>query len=628
MLEHEPSWLAELRPRRLPAGHSNPSAIELTSEGDGPLSLRIELGRDGAQAPSLARRDGCAVLLDGFLHDRRPLEAALSSGSAGAASDAEFVLSAFLELGEQILPWLRGSFALVAWDGRDGSLLCTRDLTGSHPLFFSLPGERVLVAASHGALLDIGRVPADFDRVAIARWVQTGSSSPRRTFYAAIERLPPGYALGAKPGGFRIWRYWNPAAAAGATGELRGEEAVRRFDELLDRAVERSAARGRLGVLLSGGVDSAVVAASAAAVSRARSLPHPLALSYVYPHPDASEEATQRSVAAALGLPHHIVPLAETVGREGLLAAALRLTERSWTPPINPWEPCFVHLAEQAARRGVRVILSGEGGNDWFEPEWDEAADLLRGLRLVELARWWSHERRAGRPAVDTAWALLWRSGGRLLLRDAVLGALQGVAGGALAAARRRRLRAWLPSGWFLPDDDLRLALAADWLARSAPPSRPGRAAATARERALDSVHLFVPLENRFLFATESGVEFANPAVDPDLVEFLCALPRTVLNLGGRGKGLVRESVRRRAGDRAVALLGFAWLEDYDAALLRDEGPRALDELGGLPRLSSLGIVDAQVFARALGGPGLGREVSYYQAWQTLACEAWLRSRA
>jgi hypothetical protein len=626
MLEHEPSWLAELGPRSLFAGHSSPSAIELTTEGGGPLSLRIELGRDGAQAPSLARRDGCAVLLDGFLHDRRPLEAVVSSGSRGAASDAEFVLAAFLELGEQILPWLRGSFALVAWDGRDGSLLCTRDLTGSHPLFFSLQGERVLVAASHGALL--GRVPADFDRLAIARWVQTGSSSPRRTFYASIERLPPGYALRARPDGSGIWRYWHPAAVAGAAGELRGEEAVSRFDELLDQAVERSASRGRLGVLLSGGVDSAVVAASAAAVSRARSLPDPLALSYVFPHPDASEEATQRSFAAALGMPHHIVPLAETVDADGLLAAALRLTERSWTPPVNPWEPCFVHLAEQAARDRCRVILSGEGGNDWFEPEWDEAADLLRGLKLVELARWWSHERRAGRPPLDTAWELLWRSGGRLLLRDAALGALQGVAGGALAAARRRRLRSWLPAGWFLPDDALRQALVSDWLARSPPPSRPGRAAVTARERALDSVHLVVPLENRFLFAREVGVEFANPAVDPDLVEFLCALPRTVLDLGGRGKGLVGESVRRRAGDRAAALLGFAWLEDYDAALLRDEGPRALGALGGLPRLSSLGIVDAHAFARALSGPGLGSEIGYYQAWQALACEAWLRSRA
>jgi hypothetical protein len=268
------------------------------------------------------------------------------------------------------------------------------------------------------------------------------------------------------------------------------------------------------------------------------------------------------------------------------------------------------------------------GGNDWFEAEWDEAADLLRRLKLVELTRWWLHERRAGRPALDTAWALLWRSGGRLLLRDASLGALQGVAGGALAAARRRRLRSWLPAGWFLPDDGLRQALASEWLARSDPQSGSGRAVPNARERRLDSVHLVVVFENRFLFARQIGVEFANPAVDPDLVELLCALPRAVLDLGDGRKGLVQESFRRRAGERVAALLGFARLEAYFGALLREEGPRALDELGGLPRLSELGIVETQAFARALSGPGLGREVGYYQAWQTLACEAWLRSRA
>jgi hypothetical protein len=544
-----------------------------------------------------------------------------------ASTDAEFVLAAFLELGEELLPCLRGSFALVAWDGRNSSLLCTRDLTGSHPLFFSLQDDRVLLAASHGALLEIGRVRADFDRVAIARWVRTGSSSPRRTFHTSIERLPPGYALQAQPGGSRIWRYWHPARDAGDVGGMGGEEALRRFDEVLDRAVERAASRGRLGIFLSGGVDSAVVAASAAAVSRAKSLPDPLALSYVFPHPDASEEATQRAVAAALGIPQHVVPLAETAGTEGLLAVALRLSERSWTPPVNPWEPCYVHLAEEAAHGGCRVILSGEGGNDWFEAELAEAADLFRRLRLIELTRLWSQERRAGKPALATAWALLWEHGAYILLRDASLRSLPSALGAALEEIRRRRLRSWLPSSWFLPDDTLRQALASEWLARAAPPSRPGRAAASAREHALDSVHLVVTLENRFLFAREIGVDFANPAVDPDVVELLSGLPARVLNLGDRGKGLAYESFRRRAGEPAAALLGFAQIEAYFGGLIRTEWRRAFDDLEGLPRLSDLGIVDAPAFARVLGGPDLGRDMSYYQAWQTFACEAWLRSR-
>jgi asparagine synthetase B (glutamine-hydrolysing) len=625
MLENEPSWLAELGPPSRVEEHAGGTTIEWVPDGTGPFRLRVDLGGATDKGPALARAGRFAVLLDGFLHDRRPLEAALSSAAHATKSDAELILAAYRELGEQMLPLLRGAFALVMWDGRDGSILCTRDLTGAHPLFFSEEGERVLVAASHGALLEVGGVAGDFDRIAIARWVQTGSSSPRRTFYARIKRLPPGYALRASRDDVRIWRYWTPADAAPADG-LSPEEAVERFEELLDQAVTRSASMGRLGIFLSGGVDSAAVASSAATVSRTRSLPDPLALSYVYPDPEASEEATQRAIAKALGIPLRIVPLHDTVGREGLLPAALRLAERSWTPPVNPWEPGFVYLAAEGAREGCRVITSGEGGNDWFAAERYEAADLLRHLELVELGRLWSAERLAGGSAFNTARALAWESGARVLLRHALLKAAHGVAGGAVGVVRRRRLVSWLPRRWFLPDRRLRNALENEWLEHR-DVDRRDSFRASARERTLDSVHLFVMVENRFLYGRSVGVHFANPAVDPDLVEFLIGVPRSLLNLGGRGKGLALESVRRRAGESPARSLGFAWLERYSEALLDNESPRVLETFGGTERLSELGIVDRQALADGFRRAGLGKEVSYYQAWQILACEAWLRSR-
>ena len=103
-------------------------------------------------------------------------------------------------------------------------------------------------------------------------------------------------------------------------------------------------------------------------------------------------------------------------------------------PCVNPWEPAFVRLAEHGAGLGYRVILSGEGGNDWFEAEWYEAADLIRRLRLLGLWRLWSQEHRAGKTASDAARGLLWRQGSRVLLRDTILRALK-----PLAETPRRR---------------------------------------------------------------------------------------------------------------------------------------------------------------------------------------------
>ena len=130
---------------------------------------------------------------------------------------------------------------------------------------------------------------------------------------------------------------------------------------------------------------------------------------------------------------------------EGMLAAALRLTQRSWMPCVNPWEPAFMHLAEQGAELGCRAVLSGEGVTTWFEAEWYEAAD-----DPSPQPRWALASVVAGAPsreaASETARGLLWNYGARPLLRDATLGAMRHVAGGR-TSGRHQRQRALLSFG-------------------------------------------------------------------------------------------------------------------------------------------------------------------------------------
>ena len=88
-------------------------------------------------------------------------------------------------------------------------------------------------------------------------------------------------------------------------------------------------------------------------------------------------------------------------------------------------------------------------------------------------------------------------------------------------------------------------------------------------------------------FSRRAGLHFFNPAVDPDLVDFLYGLPSALLNLDGRGKGLAWESVRRRIGKDTASALGFADLDPYFDDLIRSEGARALEQIDGVQRLSS-----------------------------------------
>jgi hypothetical protein len=622
MLPGEPTWLAVFGPRS-PTDERDPQDIVLRSKSSA-WALQLTFG-DDLRRPQVAEAAGCAAVMDGFLLDRRPLESALGARiAAEVEGDAGLVLNAYLELGERALPLLRGAFGLLIWDARHDRLLCTRDLGGAHPLFFSRSGDRVLVAASQGALLDSGRVSPDVDRLAIARWVVSVELLPSSTFYAKIERLPPGYVFTTTPDGATIRRHWHPAED-GTHSDLGPDQALDTFEELLDQAVSRWSSLGRLGVFLSGGADSGAVAASAAAVSRTMALSKPLALSLVFPEPAESEEPTQRSIASGLDIPQRVISLDSTISREGLLMDAVRLTERSWLPPVNPWAASYVAVAQEGRHHGCHAILTGEGGNTWFEPEWSEVADLTRRLKLLQIRRLWLQERGVRTSAARTARAFAWRHGVRLVLRDTTLRLLGRLASDAPRSLRRRRLLASLPRGWAFADDQLRGALVNE-LAESTTSLPRGSYREFADQTKLESTYLYQPAESFFLVSRRLGLFVACPVLDPDFVGFLYGLPNALLSLGGRAKGLPRESIRWRAGDQPAERLGIGRVDAYLGKIVREEGPRVLEALGGLKRLGELGVVDEAAFGQALRGSGLGRKVGYYEAWQTLACEAWLRS--
>src|SRR5436190_862618 len=237
MLPGEPSWLAAVEPAAAAAQWPTPPLA--FGQAPSGRALHVDLG-DEEPRPAIAARGAVAVLLDASVFDRTLAAPALGASAHSAEPDEAFVLRAYVDIGERVLPLLRGSFSLVIWDGRRDAALFLRD----------------------------------------------------------------------------------PA------GHLQG---------LLDRAVARVAPRSRVGVFLSGGADSAAVAASAAAVSHDRALRAPLALSLVFPAGLGNEEPAQRTVAAALGLEERLVPVADG-DDEGVLAAGLRLAARLWTPCTNPWE--------------------------------------------------------------------------------------------------------------------------------------------------------------------------------------------------------------------------------------------------------------------------------------------------
>jgi asparagine synthase (glutamine-hydrolysing) len=259
--------------------------------------------------------------------------------------------------------------------------LVSRDPLGRRPLVYaSLNGGAIWAEHEHEVIARLPAMPAP-DPLALKSWLEYGVLPPGRTLYEGIHRLAPGCRLVEVDGSIGTERYWQPRFAGTISGE-RGEVAELLRTEAFAAVGRAAADPGITAVRLSGGLDSAAVAAGL----RARTSPAApaLALSLVFPdHPETDERELIDATGAHLGLAVEQIPF--TPGSE-LLPAVRRHIERWLLPPASPnlflWEP----LMARARELGVARMLDGEGGDELF----GTAPELIgEMLRRGHLARAW-----------------------------------------------------------------------------------------------------------------------------------------------------------------------------------------------------------------------------------------------
>src|SRR4029079_5159218 len=134
---------------------------------------------------------------------------------------------------------LKGIFAMVLADRADQRILAVRDPLGAYPLFYAEAYGRLLFSTSIDALRDQPGVNRSVNRAALADHLCHRWPDPHETFLAAIRRVPPGHALQCLSGCVRVTRYWDPAPPDRPVEWIK-EDALDRFDGLLDQAVDRA----------------------------------------------------------------------------------------------------------------------------------------------------------------------------------------------------------------------------------------------------------------------------------------------------------------------------------------------------------------------------------------------------
>lgn len=361
VLRHRgPDELGLYRDARAALGHARLSIIDLAA-GQQPLS----------------NEDGTLwVVFNGEVYNYLELGQELTARGhhLRTRSDTEVVVHAWEEWGEGAFERFNGQWALALWDARRQELVLSRDRLGVRPLHLAEAGGRLHFASEVRALFaGAPGLERALDPVGLAETFTFWSVVPPQSVFRGVSELPPGTLRRVgRDGQARQVCYWRPrypARAAPATSTLA--EAAREVRQALRRAVELRLLRADVpvGAYLSGGLDSALVAALGreARGDRLRTF------SIRFEDPEYDETRYQRAAVEHLDSVHE-----EILVRRADIAAAFPAAVAHAERPILRTAPVPLFLLSRLVRQaGIKVVLTGEGADELFA-----GYDLFREARV------------------------------------------------------------------------------------------------------------------------------------------------------------------------------------------------------------------------------------------------------
>ncbi|MGI9556955.1 MAG: asparagine synthase (glutamine-hydrolyzing) [Solirubrobacterales bacterium] len=357
------------------------------SEGtliDGPVGLAMRrlsiIDLEGGDQP-IANEDGrIQVVQNGEIYNhvelRRELERA--GHSFRTRSDTEVLVHLYEERGDAFVEELRGMFAIALWDAGERRLLLARDRFGIKPLYFRVAQGCLSFASELKSLLAQPGFSREIDLDAMEAFLAFNSIPAPLTIFQEARKLGAGETLVWDGGEPRVAVYAVPRPVDAA--DVRDESHAALAEELRGRL--RDSVRAHLiadvpvGVLLSGGVDSAALAALAAQEGSERVQ----TFSIGFEEESFNELSAARLVAERYGTDHH-----ELVVRPDAVELLPKLVE-TFDEPFADSSALPTYLVSELAAGSVKVALSGEGGDELFGGYYTYVADLL-APKLKPLAR-------------------------------------------------------------------------------------------------------------------------------------------------------------------------------------------------------------------------------------------------
>jgi asparagine synthase (glutamine-hydrolysing) len=306
-------------------------------------------------------------------------------------SDLEVVVHGYEEWGDRVLERLGGQFAFALWDSKRARLLAARDRAGEKPLYYHEGPEEIVFASEIKSLLSRADVPRKLDVEALDLFLTYEFILGPRTIFQGVSKLPPAHAMSVEGGEVMTWAYWQ---APKAVEQGRSDESwANELRATLARAVgSQMMSDVPLGAFLSGGIDSSTVVALMADAST-----RPVkTFNIAFREGSYDESSYAREISKLFGTEHR---------EETITPDVASLFDRLVVHLDEPFADVSLfptYLVSEVASREVKVVLSGDGGDELFAGyDWYAADRLARTLsafpgpsavRVLERASEWFPE--------------------------------------------------------------------------------------------------------------------------------------------------------------------------------------------------------------------------------------------
>ena len=329
------------------------------------------------------------VVYNGEIYNFQKVRAALEQRGHifKTQTDTEIIVHAYEEYGDECVTHFNGMFAIALWDARERRLFLARDRLGIKPLYYWSGADKLVFGSELKALIFHPDVPRQVDLAALDLFLTLEYIPAPRTIYEGVFKLLPGHLLVVEKGKLKVTQYWDVPYQPISQSEAECGEIL---SGLIKESVRlRLISDVPLGAFLSGGIDSSTIVGY-----MSQSANEPVrTFSIGFEDDTYNELPYAEAVAKHFGTKHHV---------EVLKSDHTDLTEQLVAHFDEPFADTSVFptfLVSKLASREVKVVLSGDGGDELFagydtylaeklDRYYGRLPRLLRQQVLPKFARW------------------------------------------------------------------------------------------------------------------------------------------------------------------------------------------------------------------------------------------------